>query len=345
MSMQSDTLRNLQQGVLLDDVGAPVGYRLKRKTKFSGEEEVEVRAFDQIGRRLTLHIFDGEPDQVRGISPWAPAVKVFRQFDQLADATLTTTLIQTVFAAMFKSGAKPEDVLAAMQSESEGASNLVDLLTEKSKWYEKADVNLGVHGKILHGFPGDELQFFRSEHPNANYQPFAKFLLLEGSAVGAMTFEEFTGDFSTATYASLNNGMAINWPRVLHRRHNVAAPVYQALYENWLEEDIEQGGTPFPGGVNGYFENRDAAAQAIWRGGAKPSADDLKTAKALETWRSIGVPDAVIFAALGGDVDEWYALRAREKQRRTALGIEDPAATRKDPVGDALVTQADGKKD
>jgi capsid protein len=119
-------------------------------------------------------------------------------------------------------------------------------------------------------------------------------------------------------------GTAANWPRVLWRRRHVAAPLEQARYEAWLEEDIESGGTPFPGGVQGFLENRELAATAEWRGPTKPRADDLKTAKAALTWKAVGVPDSVIFDELGLDVDDVYDMRKREKDRRALLGIDEP---------------------
>lgn len=328
---------NLVHGVRLDGAGAPIAYKMLRPTYpafgvSGGYEEVEVAARDSAGRRIVVHVFDGEPDQVRGISPLTPALKVTRQFDQLADATLTTTLIQTVFAAMFKSAASPQEVMAAMQSESEEQKNFVDLVTQKAEWYGKSDINLGIHGKILHGFPGDELQFFRSEHPNNGYADFARWLVLEWSRVTALTYEEFSGDFSKATYSSIQMGTAANWPRVLYRRRHIAAPLEQARYEAWLEEDIESGGTPYPGGVQAFMDQRELAARAEWRGPTKPRADDLKTAKAALTWKAVGVPDAVIFDELGLDVDDVYDLRKREKDRRQELGLND------EPIDPKLLT-------
>ena len=317
--------RDLVQGIRLDGVGAARAYLLKRRTAWGGEEEVELAARDAFGRPLVIHVFDGEPDQVRGISPLTPILKVTRQFDQLADATLTAALIQAVFAAMFKSQAPSEEVLAGMQSSAE-ADQLATYLDNRADWYKTTDLNLGVTGKVLHGFPGDELQFFRSEHPNSTYEAFARFLLREISRACALTYEEMTGDFAGATFSSIKMGTAVVWPRVLQRRRDIVVPLAQACYEAWLEEDIEAGRTPFPGGVAGYLANREAAAQANWRGPTKPQADELKAAKAAETWQKVGVPDAVIFDELGGDPDDWYEQRKREQDRREALGLKDRAA-------------------
>jgi capsid protein len=82
------------------------------------------RRRDSAGRPIVVHIFDGEPDQVRGITPFVSILKVARQFDQLADATLTAALIQTIFAAMFKSNSGGEDALDAMTGRQRAAAEV-----------------------------------------------------------------------------------------------------------------------------------------------------------------------------------------------------------------------------
>lgn len=335
---------NLTQGVRTNERGAPIAYRLKRKTRWGGEEEFELQRFDTMGRPIVVHIFEGEPDQVRGISDFVSVLKPTRQFDQLADATLTTTLIQTIFAGMFTSAATPEQVLDAVRSQGEqqGASEFEQLIKSKAQWYEQTDLNLGVHGKLLHGFPGDKLDFFESKHPSSSYEPFAKFLLLEIATAGALTKEEFTGDYTGATYSSIQMGTAVNWPRVLRRRKYRAAPVYQALYEAWLEEEIEAGRLRYPGGVAAFLAQRDAACSANWIGPVKPQADELKTAKAAQTLRDIDFPDSYIFGMYGLDRDDVYDELAREANLREAKGLPARGAAAPDPLRDALVTQPEG---
>lgn len=336
---------NLIQGVRINAAGAPSAYRFKVKTAQAEVGEVEVKAVDEAGRPIVIHVFDGEPEQYRGITPFASTLQVTRQFDQLANATLTTAVIQAIFAAVFKSGIKTEEAIQALQAESEQQAGFEALLTDKSKWYERTDINLGVHGKIAHLYPGDELEFLRSESPNATYESFAKFLLRECSRPLAMSYEEYSGDWTGATYSSTRMATSVNWPRVQYRRKFTVGRFHQVGYEAFAEEDIESGGTPFPGGVQAFLAQKDAVCRADWRGPPKPQADDLKAAKAHETWDRLGViTDEMICADLGVDVDDVYETRAREKRRREELGIEKaPAAP--DPVGDALLTEGPAKKD
>jgi lambda family phage portal protein len=322
---------DLKQGVRIDPFSCPKSYILKVKTTYGGEVEQEFPATDGYGRPIVVHIFDGEPDQVRGITPFISVLKVARQFDQLADATLTAALIQTIFAAMFKSDAPGEDVLDALTSEAEQHSKFLNLQAEKSKWYQKTDINLGIHGKVLHGFPGDELQFYSSQHPNSTYEPFAKFLLRECSRAAAITYEEFTGDWAGATFSSSKMGVATNWPRIVYRRRNIVAPLAQSVLEAFIEEDIEIGGTEFPGGVDGFLANREAACQAFWRGPSMPQADELKTAMAAQVMLEIGLPKSIAYRPYSVDPDDAADERARERDYEDALDLE-PGTTFGNPT-------------
>lgn len=331
--------RDLVQGVRLDTNGAPISYLLKRVTEYESQVEVEVRSRDAVGRPYVAHIFDGPPDQVRGITPFVSILKVARQFDQLADATLTKAIIQAIFAATLKSTSLPEDALESLQSGDEKAA--AKLNTIKGNWYQNVDINLGVTGKIANLFPGDELAFLASNAPSDSYEPFAKFLLRECSRAAAITYEEYTGDYNGATFSSMKVAGAVIWPRVLYRRKNIPARFHQLAYEAFLEEDIESGMTAFPNGVDGFLANKAAASRAEWRGPPRPQPDDLKTAKAYECLDDLGViSEEMICSELGYDLDDVYEQRARAKTSRVRLGLPE-RASKANTVADTLVTQND----
>lgn len=128
----------------------------------------------------------------------------------------------------------------------------------------------------------------------------------------------------------------------LYRRANIVGPFCQAGFECWLEEDIDLGLTPFPGGIDGFLEKKTAACRAEWKGTPKPQADDLKTAKAHETWRRMGViSDEMICNDLGVDVEDVYRQRAREIDMRREFKLPEPSAAAPDPAADKLANEED----
>jgi lambda family phage portal protein len=351
------------QGVVLDTDGAPVRIIFETFDPVNPGvvTEIEVPVRDPEGRPQTIHIHDSPPTVVRGITPLAPAIRVVRQFDQLFNATLTTALIHALFAATVESSAPTEEIFAALQGEEESATpdnpvvtggtfglggNFSRLMGLRAAWYRNTKLDLGVVGKLVHLFPGEKLEFKSSTTPNANFKDFTRFLLREIAKCLGITYEQLTGDREGATYSSERMGGAEAWLTTLYRRTHIAGRFMQIAYEAWLEEDIElyetSGGTlgtPFPGGLAAFLANRDAASRSDWRGPPKPTADDLKTAKANEVKKANGVLTREAWCAEEGtdwqDVDD---QRLREQENEKDLKINPPAPSPTGQPGSGNVT-------
>lgn len=332
------------QGVSVDANGLPMSYRIKATA--DGFTTTDIRARDGAGRPQVAHLFEGREGQMRGITPLAPALRTVRQYDQLADATLQAALIQALFAATVEGEAPTEEILRALQSEDEQAENVETgfdvLMGAQAAWYQNSKIDLGGAGRVVHMFPGQKLEFNRSEHPNSTYEAFAKFLLREVARCLGMTFETLTGDYSGATYSSVRMATSEIWPIILRRRQNICGRFLQIVYEAWLEEQIEAELLPFPGGIFAFLAQRPSAVAANWRGPAKPQADDLKTAKAHEVYKRLGImSDERIADDLGFDIGDEYERRAREKKLRNTLGLPDGDAMEPDdPVTTALLRES-----
>lgn len=331
---------DLFQGVRVNLTGLPVSYRLRITAPLLDVGEIlEIKARDAANRPIVRHCYEGDVGTMRGISPFAPVLKTIRQYEKLQDATLVAAMIQTIFAATIKSAEPTQEVLSAFQSMNEQGigGDFDSYMDAKGAWYDNTNIDLGGYGRIAHLFPGEELDFKRSEHPNNTYEAFAKFLLRETAVAGGFTFEDVTGDYTGATYSSVRMATTTNWPVQLWRRKHVVAPFYQMSYECWIEEDIATGGTPFPGGLDGFIKLREAACRADWRGPAKPQADDLKWAKAVETLKAIGVmTDEQICAEIGTDWEDTYEQMAREKAMREKLRLPDPRQLGSDAKGNTF---------
>ena len=331
----------LVSGVRMDGDGYPIGYVFNRRDNLTGYREQDVPARDAWGRQKVVHIFDGTVGTVRGITPLVPALQVCRQFDQLSDATLMAALVQSVFAATITSTDPTEDSLAGFLTPqeqarlaSQGLSTYDAWFEAQAGWYDRAVLNVGMNGRVAHLFPGQKMEFHTSHHPNSGYKDFSLHLLREIARCFGLTYESATGDYEKATYSSVR--MAVNsiYEITKYRRKNVVAPFCQAIFEAWLEEEIELGGVEFPGGIAGFHANRAAACRAEWIGAPKPQADDLKTAKANQVYRSMGViTDQQIANDLGLEIEDVYRDRAREAALRKKYGLPDPVAL---PPGDVL---------
>lgn len=257
LAQRSDEPNGLFQGVRTTRDGLLVSYVFRRREAQTLLDEVETKARDSAGRVKVIHVFDGLPDQMRGITPLVPALQVARQLDQLADAHLTASLIRAAFAATIKSELPTEDILRGLLTPQEqarmasaGVSPFEVYGALQEGYYKGTSVDVGIKGRFAHLFPGEELQF----HANP----------------------------------------------------------------------------------------RTAACRAEWKGTPKPQADDLKTAKSHETYRSLGViTDEMICNDLGMDVEDVYEQLARERDMRAEFKLPDPGAITADPVADKLNAEGD----
>jgi len=347
LMQDSDNVR-LFQGVLHDEWDFPLAYKLNLRTASDYVEmPLYVPARDSANRKQVLHIFNGEVGTVRGISEFAPALKVVRQSDQLADATLTTTLLQTIFAATVETSVPTADILQGLQDPGEqgiGGASLTDFIEAQANFQRGTAIDLGRHGKIAHLFPGEKLTFNAAQSPNNNYEAFSRLLLREISRCAGMTFEDATGDYNGATYASINMAQAVVWPIVLSRRMFAAVPLVQPIFEAWLEEAIETGRQGFPGGIDAFRRQRRKACRSFWRGPPKPQGDWLKMAKAYQTFRDMGVmTDEQICAELGSDWQDTMTQRAQERGERKRLNLPetDSASVAQDALANQLIAEPD----
>jgi lambda family phage portal protein len=335
---RSTRFTNAPFGVVFDDDGLPLGYCIQNYDA-NGDKgnEVLVRARDETGRPVVIHVHDSPPTVVRGLTPLAPALLVVRQFDQLANATLTAALIQSIFAATIESDAPTEDVMTALQTEEEQASlaeategappeplgPLDAYMQGRADWYENTKIDLGLFGKVVHMFMGEKLNFLRSEHPNSNYKSFSKSLLQEIAKCLGITYEQLTGDREGATYSSERMGTAENWPLMERRRKHIAGPFVQSVYENWLEAEIELGTIVFPGGIDAFVAQRHLVCMSDWRGPPKPTADDSKTAKANETLLNNKLTTREqLCAELGLDYYDVFEQLKQEQDEADELGVD-----------------------
>lgn len=331
LSRRTEKTRRLVNGVRMDADNFPIAYLALRDDPLLGQREIEVPARDRFGRPRVVHIYIGMPGQFRGITPLVPALKVAKQFDQLADATLMASLMQSVFAGSLTSDAPTEEMLEGLMTPEEqsrmrasGASPFDAWFAAQEGWYESSSIDVGISGRIAHLFPGQKMEFHSPEQPTPDYKAFALHLLRELARCLGLTYESATGDYEGATYSSVR--MAVNeiFTVTKVRRKNVVAPFCQAIYEAWLEEQVQTGAIWFPGGYAAFLRNREAACRAAWRGAPKPVADDLKAQKAHEGYQRMGViTDEAIATDLGLDIEDVYAQRAREQAMRRRYGLPE----------------------
>ncbi len=331
LKRETSPFGRIEDGILQDENGRPVAYRFQLDIE-GVEREVDIPASDRLGLRRVLHVMDrGEnPDSVRGITPFAPIAKVIAQYDQLADATLATALIQTIFAATVKSPEPTQSAFDAISAigdldDYDGAEQLRDDLLDV--WGQRIDAlrdgggfSTSDHGRINHLGPGESFEFHTAGTPGASYLPFAQLLQREMARRIGVTYSSMSMDFTGASYSSVRMEGATIWPIAVRRRERIAAPLAQGTFEGWLDERIASGRIPFKGGYAAFAANRQRVYQAEWQGPAKPTADDYRAAMASKVRLEAGTSN--LSRECAEDGQDWQEI-ARQRARERAFYVDE----------------------
>lgn len=329
----TDELIGMHSGVIHDPNGRPVAYRFKvRESGWDVDRDYPARDAD--GRTLVIHCFDPwSASDTRGISVLAASLRTESMAAQLGDATLEAAFLQTVFAASLIS---PEPNIEAFQAIEQLSA--IDSSEDNSLQQEfldylagrldaaRAEGSISLKGAQVNNLaPGEKLEFQTAAAPGNNYLPFSQDLRRELARAIGVTYESFTLDHSNATYSSVRMGNASIWPVVMRRRDRVAAPLYQAVYESWLDEEIGEGRIEVRGGYNAFRANRHALTNAVWQGPPKPSADDGKSAVAATERLANGTSSLEYECTeVGMDWRDVTRQRAIELKEVESLGLPNP---------------------
>lgn len=280
------------------------------------------------------------------MTPLAPVLKVTRQYDQMADATLTAALLQTVLAATITSDAFSDEILGTLNDgdgeEGESLGEAAAFMAAKLDWASRTKIDLGQHGKVVNLFPGEKLELTGAKTPNDNYQNFTQNLLREIARCMGISYEALTLDHSNATYSSVRMGVSTIWPVTLRRRRSIAVPFVRGVFERWLDEEIITGRVGFPGGWENYKKLRAFATRSRWQGPARPTADDFKTAKAQSERLSNGTSSLTQECAENGTDFETIAQQRKYEQKWFEDNeMASPYCRTQQPDGAAGVTDED----
>ena len=330
----TNSFEQIFQGIIHDGNGRPEKYRFL-ESGYPGIIKKDYLARDKFGMPIVVHIFDpNDATDMRGISRLTPAFRKHIQHEMLDDATVQTAILQTVFAATLTSPLPSVDVFEGIEGIKETLPSEVresfgevfgELYANAIENSKKGGVNLSADPQISHLAPGEEFKMHGTATPGPQYQSFSAALDREMARAIGITYESFTLDNAGATYSSSRVGNSSIWPVVVRRRQRIAAPQAQVIYEAFLDEAIGTGRIPFKGGHKSLIANREKICSAQWRGPAKPSADDDKSARAsgrrLENRTSTLEIEA---ADLGYDHNELIETQIREHKKYKEAGMTSP---------------------
>ncbi|WP_223478738.1 phage portal protein [Oricola indica] len=347
----TDEFSGLFQGVRHDENGRATHYRFSERVN-GYDMPQDYPAQDRSGRRVVMHIFDPmDATDVRGISKLAPGIRKHLQHEMLEDITMQQGFLQTVYAIALTSPSPSVEAFEAIEALKEtGSAEAANAVAGDFMAYfagameraQKGKIHVSGEPQISHLAPGEELELKNIAVPGDNYLPFSASLSRDTARAIGITYGGLTMDHTDATYSSVRMETASIWPVVMRRRERSAAPLCQSIYESALDEAIGEGRIPIKGGYEAFRANRDDVCWAQWQGPPKPTADDLKSAKAQSERLENGTSSTSIECAEAGiDEDELFEDRLRTHRRYLEEGMRSPYEPR---AGRDRTDEADPKK-
>lgn len=330
----TNDVEGIFQGVIHDPNGRPIAYRIQEKESGLLTKR-DYRTHDQDGRQLVTHVFDPlDAGDVRGISRIASAFRQHIQHEILVDTTIQTSILQTVYAAVLTSKTPSKEAFEAIEAmgDESGDPNKSSYSDEYRDYFlasldraAESEITVGDSPTISHLAPDEKFELLTTNTPGPQFLPVSRELSRDMARAIGITFGGLTMNHDQATYSSVRMENSSIWPVVTRRRERIAAPLCQSLYENWLDEEIGEGRIPFKGGYDAFRANRDRVTWALWQGPAKPSADDVKSAKGSTERLYNGTSTLADECAENGkDPDEVFEQRRREHKRYVDAGMPSP---------------------
>lgn len=331
-------IEGLFQGVIHDPNGRPIAYRIEEKEAGITRKR-DYRAVDADGRDLVVHVFDPmDAGDVRGISRLTAAFREHIQQEVLVDTTIQTAILQTVFAATLTSKSPSKEAFEAISQVMDdvpaapGSDKPLSFAAEYRDYFmaqieraAESEIAIGSDPQISQLAPDEELKLLSVQTPGPQFLSVNNELSRGMARAIGITFGGLTMNHDHASYSSVRMENSSIWPVVTRRRERIAAPICQAIYEAWLDEEVGEGRITVKGGYELFAANRDRFTWALWQGPAKPSADDFKSAKAASERLWNGTSSlAFECAELGIDEDENFERREREHKRYVAAGMPSP---------------------
>ncbi len=311
---------NIRDGVEVGPYGEPVAYWIKKASP-TGWPTLDtdanfVRIPARVGRRHNvLHGFiANDPEQVRGMPFFAPAIKLFRDLSDYLDAELVSNIVTAAFSLFIETGAADPSFPAAGLATFTGAEAKGDGGTFERRYQEL------VPGQIMFGDAGQKPHPIAANRPGTTFEPFVKVIEHSIAMSLGVPYPVLFKNLEGMTYASYRSAMLEAWRLFKARRTWLAqafcAPVWRMLMEEaWLRGDLP---------VNDYYGRETALTAAEWIGPPKGQIEPVKEVQAdiLAVQHNLKSREEVMLEA-DRDLTATFRRLAAEEALMEDLGLDE----------------------
>jgi lambda family phage portal protein len=291
-------------GIEVDRMGRPLAYWVREL--HPGEIRRNIGATDRLIRVpaeqiIHLRIVDRWP-QTRGVPWFHAAAKRLRDMDGYTEAEIVAARMSAAYMGFIKSSAVPEE----------------DDTQDNRKILE-FDAGL-----IQHLGPGEEFQGFAPGRPNAQLDPFMRYMLREVAAAVGVSYESLSRDYSQSNYSS--SRLALLDDRDLWKalQQWFIRSFREPLHREWLSLAVMSGAiASVP--AEQYLTNRAKFEAVQFKPRGWGWVDPTKEVAAYKEAVLAGfttVGDVIAATGNGADLEDTLNARRRELDLMEELDLE-----------------------
>lgn len=278
----------LRAGVHLDAYGAPIAYDILNghPNDFyafrKAQSWITVPRTTTTGRPIVIHGFrDAEPDQTRGVSPFAPVLETFRMTDKYVESEIASAVIGATIGAFVKSGFDPATVAQSL-------GNVADVADSAKGWqdirldhYEENPVLFGdVRIPVMP--PGDELILTNASRDTGPFAEFVKTAYQMTAAALGQAYPEAAQNWEGMSYSTLRGMYNTLWDKVVVDRADFSDDTVFPIFYAVTEEGFARGYIETPEGAPDFWDMPEAYLSALWIGPGQKHIDPIKGYQASE---------------------------------------------------------------
>lgn len=324
---KSDTAQ-LVAGVEKDQYGAPSKYHVAKfhpgnRRFVKSREWAEIKAFDDQGRPLCLHIYrKRRPGQSRGVPDLAPVVEMLKQISTYTDSELHAAVVSSFLTVVVKSSnPNPE---------------FVDQDAKATERISTDGLKLG-SGAVIGLWPDEDISVVDPSRPNTAAEAFLRAMAEQVGVAIELPYELLVKHF-TASFSAAQAALLEAWRFFMSCRSWLAAEYCQPIWEAVITESVILGRLSAPGFLADPAI-RMAYLGCEWVGDAKGQINETVAVEAAKARVDGGFStEAKETAALtGGDWERDERQRAKEQKIKaprvaaTVAAETPPAPPRVEP--------------
>lgn len=330
-------LKHFRGGVEIDDDGVSIAYHIRKAHQADWWAAADTVTWERVeretawGRPMVAHYF--EPDQASqhrgGNGIFTPVLERLKMLFKYDGAELDGAILNAIFAAIAESPMDHELMAEALGEGSEpGDAGLVHHYQDgRAGFHDERRIRIAGN-QIVQLYPGEKLNFLKSERPNANYPVFQKAVLRNVAMAIGSGMSQVSGDYSDVNFSSLRAEINEVFKTVVRRRENFgggfASPIRSALLEE--AHDLDDLPMPRGGEVPEFMEARAAYGRARWLGPGKGWVDPVAEKQGAILGMDAGLSTLEHEAAehAGEDWEDILDQRQIEDRGFQSRGLERP---------------------